>query len=143
MRVSEQVARASGTAEECSVTDGSSDWADQTRRVLTRDLLVRARHAQPGERAALEFRALHLNLPLALDVTDRLVLTDTQRRRVEHHALDGLHEAVRRYDPYGGPDFAEFAVPLVERQVRSHVPPVSLVVGAPPLNSRRAEPAPR
>jgi DNA-directed RNA polymerase specialized sigma subunit len=100
----------------------ASDWADETRRVITRELLVRAAHARAGEARALEFRALHLNLPLVREVAERLGLTDGQRRAVEHHALDGLHQAVGLYDPFGPREFAEFAEPFVEHQVRAHLP---------------------
>jgi DNA-directed RNA polymerase specialized sigma subunit len=104
------------------VVDAPIDsWADQTRRVLTHDLLVRAAHARPGEARALEFRVLHLNLPLVAGVADRMGLSESQRRRVEHHALDGLHEAVRRYDPYDEGDFEDLAVSLVEQQIRAHL----------------------
>jgi hypothetical protein len=111
-----------------------ADWADQTRRVLTRDLLVRASHAQPGEARALEFRALHLNLPLVGEVAGRLGLAEAQRTRVEHAALDGLHEAVRLFDPYGAVDFAAFAGPFVERQILAHQP---VPIAAP--SSRRTD----
>jgi hypothetical protein len=105
--------------------DGA-DWAVDTRRILTRDLLVRAAHARPGEARALEFRALHLNLPVVGEVSDRLGLTDWQRRQVEHHALNGLHEAVRAYDPFGPDDFTELAAAYVEDQVRRHLPKPAL-----------------
>ena len=35
-------------------TTAPADWADRTRRVLTRDLLIRARHAQPTEQRKVE-----------------------------------------------------------------------------------------
>jgi hypothetical protein len=100
----------------------TGDWADQTRRVLTRDLLVRAAHARPTEARALQFRALHLNLPVVGDVIERLGLTAGQRRRVEHHGLDGLHEAVRSYDPFGDADFPDVAGRYVEEQILAHLP---------------------
>lgn len=93
------------------------DWAEQTRRVLTRDLLLRAARAQPGERQALQFRALHLNLPLVGDAADRLSLTPRQRSTVEPDALDGLVHALRTYDPYEGTDFADYAAPFIEREI--------------------------
>jgi hypothetical protein len=99
-----------------------ADWAEETRRILTRDLLVRAAQARPGEARALEFRALHLNLPLVGEVCGRLGLTVSQRRQVEHHALDGLHEAVRAYDPFGTADFTELASAYVEEHVLRHLP---------------------
>lgn len=117
-----------------SLTAG--DWADETRRILTRDLLVRAAHARPGEARALEFRALHLNLPVIGDVSERLGLTASQRRHVEHHALDGLHEAVCAYDPFDDADFTEVATAYVEEQVLRHLP-------RPWLTRRRARPSPR
>ncbi|HEY3528546.1 MAG TPA: hypothetical protein VGK78_05305 [Nocardioides sp.] len=110
-----------------TVTEKSpADWADQTRRILTRDLLTRAAHAQPGEARALEFRALHLNLPLIGEVADRLALTDSRRRGLEHHALEGLHEAIHLFDPFGRADFPEFARPFVERRIRTHLPATNL-----------------
>lgn len=102
------------------------DQADDTRRILTRDLLVRAAHARPAEARALEFRALHLNLPVVAEVCDRLGLTASQRRHVEHHALNGLHEAVRCYDPFGDEDFTEVAAAYVEKEVRRRLPGPSL-----------------
>jgi hypothetical protein len=120
MRVVEQPP-ASTAAEE-----SAADWADQTRRVLTRDLLARAAHARPGEARALEFRALHLNLPLIGEVTDRLGLSEPGRGSLEHHALEGLHEAIHLFDPFGRADFPEFASPFVEHQVRAHLPATSL-----------------
>jgi DNA-directed RNA polymerase specialized sigma subunit len=97
------------------VFDGNTDWATQTRRVLTRDLLLRAARAQPGEARALEFRALHLNLPLVADVADRLALTAAERARFEHAALDGLAQALRDFDPTGPDEFAEVAACRVEQ----------------------------
>ena len=102
-------------------------WADRSRRVLTRDLLVRARHARPGERRALEFRVLHLNLVLVTEVTERLGVTRAECRRLEHHALEALHEAVQRYDPYDEPDFAEVAGVLIEERLRPRLLRLSVV----------------
>ena len=96
-------------------------WAEQTRRALTRDLIVRARHAGPGERRSLQFRALHLNLPLVGEVADDLDLTDRERAAVEHAALDGLYEAVRHFDPWDHDDFAAFAAPYLRSRVVSHL----------------------
>lgn len=93
--------------------------SDEACRVLTRDLLVRASRARNGESQALRFRALHLNLPVVAAVSDRLGLSDAERRRTEHAALDGLHEAVRLFDPYGETGFAEFAASFVEGQIRA------------------------
>jgi DNA-directed RNA polymerase specialized sigma subunit len=97
-------------------------WAERTRRALTRDLVVRARQAEPGERRSLQFRALHLNLPLVGEVADELDLTEHERQVVEHAALDGLYEAVRRFDPWDQDDFAAFAVPYVRTQMVTHLP---------------------
>ncbi len=97
-------------------------WAEQTRRVLTRDLIVRARHSPIGEGRALQFRALHLNLPLVAEVADALELTSSEREAVEPAALDGLLQAVRRYDPWGDRDFATFATPFVRAHVVAHLP---------------------
>ncbi|MFZ2014402.1 MAG: hypothetical protein WAV00_11310 [Nocardioides sp.] len=97
-------------------------WAEQTRRVLTRDLIVRARHSPVGEGRALQFRALHLNLPLVAEVADALELTATERKAVETAALDGLFQAVRRFDPWGDHDFATFAMPFVRAQMVTHLP---------------------
>jgi len=93
------------------------DWADRTRRVLTRDLLLRAHLAQPTEGQALQFRALHLNLPLVREIADRLGLSESDRAAVEHNALDGLLQALRAFDPCGNDDFADFAAPMLERQM--------------------------
>lgn len=107
-----------------------ADHDDDTRPILTRDLLVRAAQARPGEARALEFRALHLNLPVVGEVCDRLGLTASQRRQVEHHALDGLHQAVRSYDPFGEAGFTEVAAAYVEEHVRRNLtgPSLRLVV---------------
>ena len=99
----------------------AADWAEQTRRVLTRDLLVRASRAPHGEGQALLFRALHLNLHLVAEIADRLELTGLERARTEHAALDGLLEAVQLFDPYGEAEFAGFAVPFVEWRIRVHL----------------------
>jgi hypothetical protein len=109
--------------------DDGADWATQTRRVLTRDLLLRAARAQPGESRALQFRALYLNLPVIGEVADRLGLTDAERSRVEHAALDGLAQAIRLYDPCGDDDFVAVARPLIEREIAAE--------RAVPLPSRR------
>jgi hypothetical protein len=102
------------------------DWADATRRVLTRDLLLRAARAQPAESHALQFRALHLNLPLIGEVADGLDLDHAERAALEHVALDGLAQAMRLFDPFGGDEFADFAGAFVERQIVSNLPrPVS------------------
>jgi hypothetical protein len=127
MRISEQIiatdAGADGRPEggaSCGARS-QADWADQTRRVLTRDLLVRATRADHAEGQALRFRALHLNLPLVTEISDRLGLSEDQRARIEHAALGGLHEAVRLYDPFGDVEFAAFATPYVEWQIRTSV----------------------
>jgi len=98
---------------------GRAAWAEDTRRVLTRGLLVRASLAAPGEAQALRFRALHLNLPLVVAVAQRLELTDAERLRTEHAALDGLHEAVHLFDPYRDAEFSFFATAFVEWRVRT------------------------
>jgi hypothetical protein len=98
------------------------DWADQTRRVLTRDLLLRAAHAQPAESHALQFRALHLNLPLVGEVAEGLGLSEGSRLSVEHAALDGLLHAMHVFDPHGADDFADFALPFVEQRIVSALP---------------------
>jgi DNA-directed RNA polymerase specialized sigma subunit len=110
------------------------DWADQTRRVLTRDLLLRAARAQPAESHALQFRALHLNLPLVGEVAEGLGLAEETRLSVEHAALDGLLQAMRVFDPYGADEFADFALPFVEQRI------ISQLSTARPPSSRRERP---
>jgi hypothetical protein len=102
-----------------------ADWAEQTRRVLTRDLLLRAAGAQPAESHALQFRALHLNLPLISDIADGLGIGEDRRSAVEHDALDGLARAMRSFDPHGEEDFADFAVPFIEQEIARHLPLVA------------------
>ena len=114
----------------------NSEWAEQTRQVLTRDLLVRASQVQRGEGRALQFRALHLNLPLVAEVAVRLGLTAGQQARVEHAALEGLHEALGLFDPYGEVEFAAFATPLIERQIRTRLSP-RMISWRTPRPSRR------
>lgn len=109
MRIVESAAGSSGA-------DG--DWADRTRRVLTRDLLLRAHLGQPTEGQALHFRALHLNLPLVREIADGLGLSQPERVAAEPHALDGLVEALGAFDPCGTVEFADFAAPFVEREIR-------------------------
>jgi hypothetical protein len=104
-------------------------WAEQTRRVLTRDLLVRAACAQPAERQALLFRALHLNLSLVGTVADGFGLTTSQCCQVEHGALEALAHALRSFDPFRDEDFADFAVPVVEQQIVAQLPMVSARTG--------------
>ena len=110
---------------EGSVDRGAPEtgWADATRRVLTRDLLLPAAQAQPAERHALQFRALHLNLPLVGEVADGLHLDRTERAALEHVAIDGLAQAMRLFDPFGEDEFADFAMAFVEHQIVSHLPP--------------------
>ena len=96
----------------------TGDWADRTRRVLTRDLLLRAHAAQPTEGHALQFRAMHLNLPLVREIADSLGLDEAARAAVEHDALDGLVLALRAFDPCGDEDFADYAAPFVEGEIR-------------------------
>jgi DNA-directed RNA polymerase specialized sigma subunit len=98
-------------------TVAEGEWADQTRRVLTHDLLLRAHLAQPTERQALQFRALHLNLPLVREIADGFGLDQADRAAVEHDALDGLVQALRAFDAGGDQDFADFASPFVEREI--------------------------
>jgi hypothetical protein len=104
------------------VSEGTDtgDWAEQTRRVLTRDLLVRAAYAPRGEARALEFRALHLNLPLVGEVAERLGLTDRELRAAEHDAIHGLLEAVHAFDPYGEQEFADVAASYLAASLRPH-----------------------
>jgi DNA-directed RNA polymerase specialized sigma subunit len=115
MRLAEGSVDRGGAAE--------SDWADATRRVLTRDLLLRAARAQPAESHALQFRALHLNLPLVGEVADGLHMDGAERAALEHVALDGLAQAMRLFDPFGEDEFADFAMAFVEHQIVSHLPP--------------------
>jgi len=103
------------TSEQSTAT---GDWADRTRRVLTRDLLIRAHFAPPTEGHALQFRAMHLNLPLVREIADGLGLDDADRAAVEHDALDGLVLALRAFDPCCGEDFADYATPFVEGEIR-------------------------
>lgn len=102
-----------------SEQEATSDWATQTRRILTRDLLLRASLAQPGEARALEFRALHLNLPLVGEVCDRLGLAAADRSCLEHAALDGLARAIREFDASGPEEFADLASRLIEQEIRA------------------------
>lgn len=106
-------------------------WADQTRRTLTRDLLRRAARAGDGERQALRFRALHLNLPLVGEVAERLELTPVQRDAGEHHALEGLLAAIQAFDPDAEVDFSDFAAPFVEQQLSTHLPRPTLRLTQP------------
>jgi DNA-directed RNA polymerase specialized sigma subunit len=120
MRVSDHEMHAPVSVAEppaAAEADHDAVWATQTRRVLTRDLLLRAARSQPGEGRALQFRALHLNLPLVGEVADRLGLSAAERGRLEHAALDGLAEAIREFDPTGPDEFAGLAHSLIERQV--------------------------
>jgi hypothetical protein len=111
-----------------------------TRRVLTRDLLLRARAARPAERHALEFRTLHLNLPLIADVATRLGLDDAQRSAVEHHAIEGLLEAVRIAEPDGAESFAVTAGRLIEQRVVQHLPPAAGPERVLPERVQRVQP---
>jgi hypothetical protein len=94
-----------------------SDWAVQSRRVMTRDLLVRAAYAPHGEARALEFRALHLNLPVVAEVAGRLGLIGPRLLAAEQDAMDALLEAVRSFDPYGEVEFSDHAAAYVERRL--------------------------
>jgi hypothetical protein len=130
-----------------SDTDDASDdrahWAAQTRRVLTRDLLRRALAAPPAESHALQFRALHLNLPLVRDVADRLSVNDGRRATVEHHALNALVDAVRTFDAFGTLEFDDYATPLLERQIATHLPRPGLRLMQPgPPECREGGPRP-
>jgi hypothetical protein len=109
-------------------SDKPQRWAAHTRRVLTRDLLRRAGSAGPAESHALQFRALHLNLPLVGDVADRLGLSEHQRGLVEHHALNGLAEAIRTFEAFGDNEFDDYATLLIERQILTHLPRPALSV---------------
>jgi hypothetical protein len=135
MRMLEQVTRDSDAAGDAEHAEGERptgrDWADRTRRVLTRDLLRRAAQVSRGESRALQFRALHLNLPLVGEAAERLELTQAQRTAAEHHALDGLVEAIRAFDPDGEVDFADFAVRFVEQQILAHLPRATLRLTQP------------
>ena len=94
--------------------------------VVTRDLLARASRSQPGEAESLQFRALHLNLSVVGETAERMGLSPDQRIAVEHHALEGLHQAVRRYNPYADGDFSAYAEELVEHEIRAHLPQATL-----------------
>ena len=125
-------------AEDCPGRPvAEADWAEQTRRVLTRDLLLRAAGARPAENHALQSRALHLNLPLVSDIAEGLGVGEDQRSAVEHDALDGLARAMRAFDPHGEEEFADFAVSFVEEAIARHLPRPA------PLTRRRAPASPR
>jgi len=108
-----------GARAEVVTASDTGEWAAQTRRVLTRDLLVRAAYAPHGEARALEFRAFHLNLPLVAEVADRLGLTGPPLVAAEHDAMEALLEAVRSFDPYGEQEFSDHAASYVERRLRA------------------------
>lgn len=133
MRIAEQQSAAGSAVE--------ADWADQTRRVLTRDLLLRSARARPAESHALQFRALHLNLPLVGEVAEGLGLTEETRLSIEHAALDGLLQAMRVFDPFGADDFADFALPFVEQRIVSQLPTARGRVS--PHGPRAVSPLPR
>jgi hypothetical protein len=120
MSISEQ-ALSGVTGPDADGTGVEVDRSELTRFVLTHDLLARASRASHGEGQALRFRALHLNLTVIGEVADRMGLTDAERERTEQAALDGLHEAVRSFDPYGEAGFADVATSLVERAIRRHL----------------------
>jgi hypothetical protein len=117
-------------APQASPEHPTREVAGETRAILTRDLLLRAGRAAPGESRALQFRALHLNLSLVRELIDDLGLPAADREALEHRALDGLLLAVRIFDPAGEEDFAAFATPVIGR----------LVADDPSL-SRRSAPA--
>lgn len=137
MRVGDQLTPSSAVrADVATSTVGSADpgdWADQTRRVLTRDLLVRAAYAPQGAARALAFRALHINLPLVAEVADRLGVSGEQLTDAEPAAIDALLEAVHDFDPFGERDFADLAALYVEQRF--------VAVGV--VGSRTAPPSPR
>jgi hypothetical protein len=123
MRLADESSGSSDRAVDLAVDQAGArgDWADQTRRILTRDLLLRAHHAQPMECHALQFRALHLNLPLIGDLAEGLGLEPAERSAVEPDALDALLQALWFFDPSGDEDFADFAVPFVEHEIVVHL----------------------
>jgi hypothetical protein len=134
--VDQIIASPASPAGVISTTDtdtDTGDWAEQTRRVQTRDLLVRAAYAPPGEAQVLELRALHLNLPLVAAAAGRLGLSGEQLTEAEHVAMDGLLEAVRAFDPYGELEFADLAASYVEQRLGA----------ADGLSRRTPPPAPR
>src|SRR3954447_2692779 len=108
-----------GGAADVIAGRNANDWAAESRRVVTRDLLVRAAYAPHGEARALEFRAFHLNLPLVAEVADRLGLTGPPLVAAEHDAMEALLEAVRSFDPYGEQEFSDHAASYVERRLRA------------------------
>jgi hypothetical protein len=122
-----------GVATSVAGRTDPGDWADQTRRVLTRELLVRAAYAPPGAARALVFRALHINLPLVAEVADRMGLSGQRLTDAEPAAIDALLEAVHDFDPFGERDFAELAASYVEQRF--------LAVAV--LSPRTAPPSPR
>lgn len=97
---------------------GAEDWVVAARDVLTRDLLLRASRGTPAEGRALLFRALHLNLPLAQEVADRLG-SPGEAAGAENGALEGLHRAIGSFDPTAAQPFRGFAVPLIEDAILS------------------------
>jgi DNA-directed RNA polymerase specialized sigma subunit len=118
-------------------TSPASDWGQQTRGVLTRDLLVRASQVAHGEGRALQFRVLHLNLALVAEAAGRLGLAAPLSPDTEHVALEGLLDAVRSYDPWGEPEFATFAAPLIERRIQDGNRPDPRVFEHQPHPTRR------
>jgi DNA-directed RNA polymerase specialized sigma subunit len=103
-------------------TSRGTRWGEQTRGVLTRDLLVRASHVPHGEGRALQFRVLHMNLALVVEVAGRLGLTGTLPADVEQAALEGLLDAVRGYDPHGEAEFAACAETFIADRIRAQLP---------------------
>jgi DNA-directed RNA polymerase specialized sigma subunit len=123
-------------ADPALTTSRAARWGEQSRGVLTRDLLVRASDAPHGEARALQFRVLHLNLALVAEAAGRLGLAGTLPAELEQAALEGLLDGVRGYDPHGEAEFAAFAAPFIDDRIRAQLP-------ARPVSARTTRPTRR
>jgi DNA-directed RNA polymerase specialized sigma subunit len=109
-------------ASKTHTRDAATARETLAREVLTRDLLLRAAQSAPGECRALHFRALHLNLPLVRQVTDRLAPSAETADGLEHCALEGLLRALRTFDAACEHDFGAFAASVIESEVLANLP---------------------
>ncbi|MGN0063967.1 MAG: sigma-70 family RNA polymerase sigma factor [Nocardioides sp.] len=92
----------------------------EERMSRTRDLLVRAREAPPGERERLLDEVVILNRCVAESIAARYEGRGLATEDLRQVACEGLVKAVHRFDASSGKDLLTFAVPTVRGELRRH-----------------------
>lgn len=94
--------------------------AEEQRRVLTAQLLMRAGASRGTTREGYEDEVIRLNMPVARELAHRYHRRGIPAEDIDQVAYLGLVKAVRGFDPAQGQDFLSYAVPTVRGEIRRY-----------------------